>query len=218
MPNANSGWEKADIKGFITPGTVGTIQQDKVEGTIAENGLVKTDSVDDRIILANKDAIPIGSPVRVRIKNGYVYVKPTEQIEADEKRAKEALEQRRKERKRRLKKERREFWNSYDIPITFSTAQNSRLGELRRGSTGTGATPSTVQHLCVLEDFKDGRIERESGEFLCRNEGKFSDNTFHTDKIKPAEQGEETEKITCKTCLKRMERWKKDTSPEGENS
>lgn len=93
-----------------------------------------------------------------------------------------------------------EFWVQYDIPIDFATAQNNRLSELQKGSTGTGATESTARHLYVLEAFEDGRLSREAGRFLCLGEGDRPD--------RPNEPATNPKKITCETCLKRMERWK----------
>lgn len=96
-----------------------------------------------------------------------------------------------------------EFWEDYDIPFEFATAQNNRLSELQRGSTGTGATESTVRHLYVLEDFEDGQLKRTAGDlgiFLCKGEGNQPD--------RPQEQATNPRKITCSECLERMERWK----------
>lgn len=91
------------------------------------------------------------------------------------------------------------FWEQYDIPFDFATAQNNRLGELQRDSTGTGETESTVTHLYVLESFEDGRLSREADRFLCRGEGDRPD--------RPSGPAENPAKVTCSECQSLMERW-----------
>lgn len=102
------------------------------------------------------------------------------------------------------------FWSDYDIPFEFGVAQNSRIGQLRRGSSGTGRGKSTVIHLYVLESFEEGRLSRDPGSggiFLCKGEGRY---------IQRQDDGEEhPEKVTCSQCLSLMERWK--NSEGGEN-
>lgn len=93
-----------------------------------------------------------------------------------------------------------EFWEQYDIPIDFATAQNNRIGELQKGSTGTGVTEDTATHFYVLEAFTDGRLERDEHDFLCLGKGDNPD--------RPTEPEESPPKITCETCRERMERWR----------
>ena len=93
-----------------------------------------------------------------------------------------------------------DFWDKYEIPFEFGVAQNSRISQLRKGSSGTGRTSSTSTHLYVLESFEDGRLSREKGRFLCKGEGR---NPQRTD------NGEENpEEVDCSNCLSLMERWK----------
>ena len=99
-----------------------------------------------------------------------------------------------------------DFWKEYDIPFEFGVAQNSRISQLKKGSSGTGRTSSTATHLYVLESFDQGRLSRKLGRFLCKGEGR---NPHRTD------NGEENpEEIDCSECLSLMKRWKKS---EGEN-
>lgn len=90
------------------------------------------------------------------------------------------------------------FWDGYDIPIEFAVAQNNRIGQLQRGSTGTGRTRSTAVHFRVKESFEDGRLSRERGEYLCKGRGQYPDEM------------NALEPVTCNQCLSLMERWNHD--------
>jgi hypothetical protein len=140
--------------------------------------------------------------------------KDIEQVKKEETKRKQRREKAKKARKRnemrntRIKKEARaEFWNQYDIPVDFIVVDNVRIGELQKGSTGTGRTEHTVDHLMPLEPFEDGRLKREANEFLCKNKGKYWDIALH-DEDPVEDPDENTRKVTCKACLQLMERWK----------
>lgn len=116
---------------------------------------------------------------------------------------KEQQEQRQAELRKQRRKEAEAFWNRHDIPFEYGTAINGRLGELSRGSTGTGKTSSTVVHLYVEEAFTDGRLERAEGTFLCNSSGRYP-------LVKEYDEDEHKRKVTCKQCQKLMRRWRTD--------
>ena len=65
----------------------------------------------------------------------------------------------------------------------------------------------------VDEDFKLGRLKRKSHDYLCSNsKGKWgcdwSDGTYENFKILISNNEYYIPKITCKSCLKIMERFK----------
>lgn len=95
------------------------------------------------------------------------------------------------------------FWSWYKIPIEFGTAIKVRKSGLSRGSWGDGRARDTVVHFHVKEGFTDGRLSRTTDAYLCE-----SDSHVFPD----AEEGSLREgleqKVTCETCLERMERWK----------
>jgi hypothetical protein len=122
--------------------------------------------------------------------------------------AKKARERNRHRTKRIQQEEREDFWNQYDIPIEFTIQDNIRIGELQKGSSGTGRTENSVDHFVVRESFTEGRLSRESGEFLCKNKGEWANLMGKQEPI--SDPDENTPVVTCKTCLKRMERWKID--------
>lgn len=164
------------------------------------------------------ESISPGTDVKVIRHDNGVAVKPMEAVEREkaEKQqrrelAKKARERARHREERLQNEERAEFWDQYNIPIEFAVEVNIRKGEMGKASTGTGRTEHTVQHFVPREDFSDGRLQRSSGEFLCKNSGDWTDtvgraNRFAT--MSPAD--ETTPKVTCSTCLKRMERWRKE--------
>lgn len=109
--------------------------------------------------------------------------------------------------KEQRKREAERFWRKYDIPIEYGVCIKVRRSGLLRGSSGNGRARDTVQHLHVKEAFRDGRLQRAADRYLCEK-GSYVREM--------AREGELEEglprKITCETCLKRMERWKLDPS------
>ena len=94
----------------------------------------------------------------------------------------------------------------YEIPFEYTTAIKVRLSGLSRGSAGNGRARDTVNHLFVKEEFQEGRLQRDSGSYLC-------DPNASTH-FPPGEgEHDEPRKVTCKSCLELMERWKA-TEPE----
>lgn len=97
------------------------------------------------------------------------------------------------------------FWSRFDIPFEYGTAIKVRRSGLTRGSSGTGRARDTVVHLHVKEAFTDGRLSRGPDTYLCEPDS----NVFGQAKEKPLGDGVE-QKVTCETCLSRMERWETD--------
>jgi len=91
------------------------------------------------------------------------------------------------------------FWDSYTIPFEYTTAIKGRIGQLSVSSSGTGRARNTVTHLYTLEAFEDGRLKRSSLEYLCGGSAKIPLDDKDKDDLP---------NITCKKCLKYMERWK----------
>jgi len=202
------GWQRLRIPGLIAPGTLDVVRGGEIEGDVLDDGRVQTDDVPDTFVLEDYEAIEPGTTVAIRPRSGHVYCKPAAAVERDRERACAARDRRRQRRDERTRAERAAFWQQYDLPIAAETAQNNRLGELRRGSTGTGATSSTVRHLRVLEPVDEPRLERDAPRFLCRGEGKHADPGMGLGSEEPAACDETTPVITCQTCLDRMDRWR----------
>lgn len=100
------------------------------------------------------------------------------------------------------------FWERYDIPVAFATAQNNRLSGLSKDSAGTGEAGDTVRHLYLLEPVDDGRLQRDADRFLCKGEGERPD--------RPSEPAVNPSEVTCSECLSLMERWKIEEGNDGD--
>jgi hypothetical protein len=97
------------------------------------------------------------------------------------------------------------FWEEYDIPFAHDVAIKGRQSGLTRGSTGTGSARNTVVHLFVQESFTAGRLSRDAETYLCDPNTvpkyQFTEERYTDD------EGTYVPKVTCNTCLARMERW-----------
>lgn len=97
------------------------------------------------------------------------------------------------------------FWSRYEIPFDYDTCIKVRRSGLLRGSSGTGHAKDTVVHLHVKEPFKDGRLSRSEDSYLCENDSFVG---FQGREERWSEDGEAyVPRVTCETCLQRMERW-----------
>ena len=197
-------WVRVTFAGRFQPPGLPAKLRSGATGSVSDRGIIESDDFDAKLVLDDKDAIEPGADVRLTLRKGHAYALPVDKFERLQtaKRARRRYKQWERRRSKEVaRKKRREFWGQYDIPIEFTTGQNSRLGELERGSSGTGRTEHTVTHFVVLEDFVDGRLERDDGDFLCRQKGRFPDRptTGQADEKEP--------KVTCNSCLEKMERW-----------
>ncbi|PSJ71434.1 hypothetical protein C7N43_39340 [Sphingobacteriales bacterium UPWRP_1] len=111
-----------------------------------------------------------------------------------------------------------EFWSRYVIPFKFSIQIKEVLSGLGLNSMGNGTNRRTVYHVFVMEAFNSGGFVREKGssEGLVRKEGSFlcSSVKSKTGGNWSGSLGNEYASpkdtvITCKACLRLMERFKK---------
>jgi hypothetical protein len=97
------------------------------------------------------------------------------------------------------------FWSQYTIPFAHDVAIKGRQSGLTRGSTGTGRARNTVVHLFVKESFTAGRLSRDAETYLC-DPNSVPSYQF-TEERQTDDEGKYVPRVTCNTCLKRMERW-----------
>ncbi len=98
-----------------------------------------------------------------------------------------------------------EFWEQYSIPYKFSSEIKVVLSGLSERSSGNGCNKATVRHIVLLEDFTDGKLKRNSGQFLCSQPTGI---VKHFDDREGA-LVEPQERITCRECLRKIKRYKK---------
>lgn len=144
---------------------------------------------------------------------GYFHVAKKEDYENDQKQQALLLEKRKakyelsyKYGELEWKIESFEFWEQYSIPFVYITDIKPVLSGLSANSNGDGTNRATVAHVILHEAFKDGRISRKQGEFLC-SQPKGNHNYFFKDDIKNSTV-QLQDAVTCKGCLAKLERYK----------
>lgn len=114
-----------------------------------------------------------------------------------ERERKQKIKQRQDELNReRIKKEDEDFNKSLNLPFKYTLGYKVVLSGLSSSSWGDGARSNTVTHVVLDEDFKQGRLSRDKGDFLCK---------ASSSKMWDHETGG---RVTCSQCLKIARRWK----------
>jgi hypothetical protein len=115
-----------------------------------------------------------------------------------------------KDRLNQRKEEAEQFYKKYEIPFQHDTGIKDVLSGLSENSNGDGHNRRTVIHLVVKSsigieaEVRIGKLRRESGEFLCtRNVGKQWSGQ-KTERRLDANGEEYMPKVTCKECLRLM--------------
>ncbi len=100
--------------------------------------------------------------------------------------------------------ERIKFWEQYDLPFSFVVNIKPVKSGYSEKSHGDGCYGSSVYHLLPTEAIKIGRMSRKPYEYLCSQPTwiPYGEIEPHTDK-------KTMPKITCKECLKKIEKYKK---------
>jgi len=97
---------------------------------------------------------------------------------------------------------REQFWARYSLPFHFTSAIKISLQGLSSSSAGNGRKRNTVVHLFLpdgLEIEEGAGIKRKKNSFLCSEQTGFHFGHSETAGL---------EIVTCKKCLKLMERYK----------
>lgn len=99
------------------------------------------------------------------------------------------------------------FYAQYNIPCLFKAEIKHVLSGLTEQSTGNGVKKNTVYHFMFLENWKSEKLIRSFGDFLCTSP-KGDNGHFHELRSQTISQNPTPSIVTCKKCLKLMERWK----------
>lgn len=96
------------------------------------------------------------------------------------------------------------FWQNYNIPFKFVVDIKPVGSGLTENSWGDGSNRATVYHIILKEELKNGRIKRDINDFLCSQpKGKH----FYSEPNRRLD--DDTQNIvTCKQCLKAIEKYK----------
>lgn len=193
------------IQGFINPFLLNNAKRDGVKGVIKE-GKVVTEY--NKFTFVDECPFEDGKEVTVRINSDF-YCQSFDEINVE----KEAIEQRRADalKKRNIeinesalkaKLEADTFNESLNIPFKWHSAFKPTLTGLMPNSDGTGLNRASVVHIQLEEDYKNGRLTREKGDFLCsKDKGKqWSSDARYTGT--DPDGNSFNHKVTCKACLK----------------
>lgn len=98
------------------------------------------------------------------------------------------------------------FWQKYKIPFKFVVDIKPVGSGLTENSWGDGSNRATVYHVILKEELKNGRIKRDINDFLCSQpKGRH----FYSEPNRRLDDDTQNV-ITCKQCLKMIEKYKKD--------
>ena len=100
------------------------------------------------------------------------------------------------------------FWAKYNIPFKFSIEIKECLSGLSENSRGNGTKKNSVTHIYTLESIGFGKLKRAKHEFLCSKVKAHTGGNWSWTLGEHA--GIKGNQVTCKQCLKLMEKWKKE--------
>jgi hypothetical protein len=89
---------------------------------------------------------------------------------------------------------------SHTPTIKFHPSYKMVLSGLSENSFGCGTHKKTVWHARLTEDYKNGRMERKKGDFLC---AKLTRSTFDVKDADEWQMGQGVE-VNCKACVKAL--------------
>lgn len=190
-------------KGFVNPLMVRKAKSHDFTGTIVD-GTVETDlgklHFHDTCPYENNTLVSIG------FSNNY-YCQSVKEIEqerdAREKRKLDTLE-RQKAESIKHSKDCTTFNNTLNIPFKWRAGFKPTLSGLSQNSWGNGMNKATVIHIQVMEDFKQGRLSRTAGDFLCTKDLGKQWLSDAEKRLTDANGDYYYPKITCKACLRKI--------------
>lgn len=100
--------------------------------------------------------------------------------------------------------EKYEFWEQYKIPFKFVVDIKPVLSGLTERSWGNGCNRATVYHVRLRENITLGKLSRNSEDYLCSQQ---SGNAYYN--ISRVDINDIQDVVTCKQCLKIIEKYKK---------
>lgn len=101
--------------------------------------------------------------------------------------------------------EKYEFWQQYKIPYKFVVDIKPVSSGLLEKSNGSGSNKATVRHIILKQNIDDGKLKRNTNEFLCSQPKGLH---FYSEPIASLKD-EFQEVVTCKQCLEKIWKYKK---------
>lgn len=162
--------------------------------------------------------VTIGETVHVFLERHFYFQTKEEKEQQEEIRIQKRLAENERLRNEsvQMRLQAEQFYEQYTIPFHWSIDYKYVASGLLENSYGDGLNRKSVTHLLALESFAIGRIKRKKGDFLCTttstDNGHFSE-LISVDTTYGRLQDEDGKAyypvLTCKKCLKLLERWKK---------
>lgn len=192
---------------FIPPGMLRELQR------CPKAYVTSADSIDFYgFCLKAETPLLVGKQYELQCGSHNILLFYTEQKEAYAESLRKVREENQAKRTASVKEKTLAFWSLYKIPFRFHIEIKERLTGLSLNSMGDGQARNTVFHLYVAEDFTDRGLKRRNGDFLCspvksRVGGNWSGTLGSGDTTHDPEGN--MRMVTCKACLRLMERFKK---------
>ncbi|WP_318493549.1 hypothetical protein [Photobacterium leiognathi] len=92
------------------------------------------------------------------------------------------------------------FNQALNLPFSWGVDIKVRMSGLSQHSWGDGRSRSTVHHVRVLEEIRDGRFKRDAGDFLCGKDD--SKHQGYTEVLTIEEAS-----VSCQACLRAAKRF-----------
>ncbi len=200
------------LKGFINPFWMNRNLGNPIDAVVSD-GKVEADGVTLTLDYSDgQTPLADGTEVECYIA-AYFYCHTKADVKASEEQRVIRRQEQQQSYEARLNQYRDEanaFNATLALPFSWKAGFKAVLSGLTEKSSGNGINRATVMHVELTEDFKQGRLDRKAGDFLCSKDKGME----YVDSEATAFDGEGKAyqpKITCKACLKRAEKYLRQT-------
>ncbi|WP_318515669.1 hypothetical protein [Photobacterium leiognathi] len=165
---------------------------------VGEDGVTLSDDRGLNFGVALLSPLVAGTGVHMRLENRKfkLYLASEYQNQLTEIATKREQEKRETiERLEQLRKSNLMFNQALNLPFQWKIDIKVRMSGLSENSWGDGQSRSTVYHIRVMEQFTEGRLKRNIGDFLCGKD--HSKHQGYTDGYDL-----DHDKVSCAACLK----------------
>jgi len=196
--------------GFINPHWYNSVKGHKFESIVDFNEEIIIEGCVLKFTYKN-EKLPINSKVIVFINNNFYCTLKSEYDDYLLKQ-RQIIEEKEKQRKLKLNNRRKEaenFNQSIKLPVKWDVGRKDVLSGLSANSWGDGYRSNTVEHIYLLEDLNIGKFHRNQYDFLCTSKSGNNGKNWSGRIISKYIDGDNNEyqpKVTCKACLKILEK------------
>lgn len=202
------------LSGLIDPFWFNSVSSKRIEAIVQDNAVTIEGKLLKLSYSESQSSIPDGTAVICYLCSYFTCSIKADIEEADKQRKvrKAQSEQEYSDRLNAYRDESIAFNNSLALPFSWRTGFKAVISGLTERSAGNGLNRASVIHIELTEDFKQGRLQRSKGDFLCsKDKGmEYTDSEIH---YVDGDNQSYQPKVTCKACLRRAEKYQttKDT-------